>query len=178
MKTSFMIFTGLVLLMAVVTVRADYPIDYTAEAKENCIKFEDAVFYDAGLYEYVDAGLGEEGVVETDEFAVQLDDGCDAIDVCIKSGKIKDCGTIVPGSVDSIVLRDGAFTVELEFYDYGLYIFAVTSDDDNKTAALSYIEFCFCEDRTVVGWDYNPNRDSPNTAPGVEEEEEEELDVD
>ena len=50
--------------------------------------------------------------------------------------------------------------------EYGII---VTSDDDNKTAALSHIELCFCEDTTVDNWAYFPNRDSPNNAPGVEE---------
>jgi len=172
MKMSFMIFTGLVLLMAVGAVWADYFIDYTVEIKENCIKFEDAVFYDAGLDDYVDAGLGEEGVIETDEFIVVLDGPCDEASVVVKAGggnNGKAYETVVVGDAP---IPMGAFLVEISDLGDNIYGITVTYDDDNRTAALSYIELCFCED--VVAWAYLPNRDSPNNAPGVEEEEEEE----
>ena len=170
-----MIFAGLVLLMAVGTVRADYPIDYTVEVKDECIKFEDAVFYDAGLDEYVDAGLGEEGVIETGQFIVELDGPCDEAFVVVKAGggnNGKAYETVVVGDAP---IQMGAFLVEISDLGDNLYAIEVTSDDDNRTAALSYIELCFCED--VVDWAYFPYTYSPNTAPGVEEEEEE-VDVD
>jgi hypothetical protein len=175
MRTSLMIFAGLVLLMAVGTVQADYPIDYTVEANENCIKFEDAVYYDAQLDEYVDAGLGEEGVIETDEFIVVLDEECYDVTVCLKSGTCDGCVTfesLQAGALYGIV--GCGVTIVISTDDGIEYYIEVTSDGENETAALSYIELCFCEDTTVVDWAYNPNRSSPNTAPGVEEEEEEE----
>ena len=168
MKKTLTILAAMVVMMAVGTVQANYDVVYTAELKgDSCIKFEDAM-YEVEPDVWEDACLGEDGVVETDTFVVTVDSDC-PIEVAVKAGKCKDDGAIDP--LAPVALNLCGFTIELVDITIGTYTFAVTSDDDNETAALSNITFCFCDDSIVTAppeGPYELERRSPNDAPGVE----------
>jgi len=164
----------MVVLMAVGTLQADYDVQYTVEVKDECIKFEDAMYLEEIIpdpYEeiWIDAGLGEEGVVEMDIFVVILDGPCDEASVVVKAGGGKYGKSNETVVVDDAPIQMGAFLVGIFDLGDNTYEITVTSDDDNRTAALSYIELCFCE--PVIDPEeglYDVTRVSPNDAPGVE----------
>lgn len=150
MKKSLTIWVALVVLMAIGA--GCYEVVYTAEWKgASCIKFEDALYYDAELEEYVDAGLGEDGVEEADEFLVELNGPTDEVEVTVKSGKCKETIALVWDFDEELWLGNACGFTIAGFPDGNVWDLGVVSDDDNRTAALSYVMFCFGDDVTVVG---------------------------
>jgi hypothetical protein len=177
MKKAATILAALIVFVAGPVPPSGYEVTYNVEVRGECVKFEDALYYDADLEEDVDAGLGEEGVIETDVFLVELDTECYNVTVCVKAGDCESCAPLeeldLTGGEGQLLLC--GFTIDVAT-DGTHYVVTVTSDDDKETAALSYIELCFCEGATVIApqdGPYSVLRDSPNDAPGVEEEEEE-----
>jgi hypothetical protein len=137
-----------------------YEVVYTAEYKgDSCIKFEDAMYDqdpDPELEDWVDACLGEDGAVEVDLFAVEVDGDVESIDVALKAGKCTEDGTI--DLSDPLALDLCSFIVVLEDSedtdDGVIYYFSVMSDDieggKGGTAALSNITFCFGDGVTII----------------------------
>ncbi len=159
MKTSLMICASLLVLMVAAT--GCYEVVYTVEWKgDSCIKFEDAMYDqdpDPALEDWIDACLGEDGAVEADGFVVVLDSPVDEILVSLKAGGGKNGGTVsdIPVPTDGSEVSVGSFLVAAEEFDDGdeeifTYEIDVFSDDDNKTAALSHITFCFGEGVTLI----------------------------
>jgi hypothetical protein len=181
MKKTAMVLAALIFFVAGPVPLERYDVTYNVEVRGECVKFEDALYDDPDTVdvEEVDAGLGEEGVIETEVFLVRLDTECYDVTVCVKAG---DCESCAP--VPLVVDESGEGVGELELCGFTIhvvtdgdtYLIMVRSDDDKETAALSYIELCFCGEATVtepVDGPYTMRRLSPNDAPGVEEEEEE-----
>ena len=151
MRTSILIFVSMIVLMFVGT--GCYEVVYTVEHKgDSCIKFEDAMSYDADLEEMVEDCLGEDGAVEADLFYAMLEGDVTAIDVALKAGKCKSEGTIDLSDPEALDLC--GFTVEFLGIEDGAYVLGVLSDDieggKDGTAALSNVTFCFGEGVEVI----------------------------
>jgi hypothetical protein len=182
MKKSLMLWASMVVLIVVAV--GCYEVEYTVEYKgDSCIKFEDAMYDinpDPEIEEWVDACLGDDEVEQTDVFAVAVDSAVSEIIVSLKAGGGKNGGTTSDVSVltDGGQVAVGNFLVSaVEVVDDGddevfTYQIGVTSDDNNKTAALSNITFCF-GDATVLGPEEGAVtiiRDTDLTEPGEPEE--------
>jgi hypothetical protein len=149
MRKSLTILAAIVVLMAVGTVQADYEVRYFTELTDDgCVKFEDAE-YEADVDVWEEACLGEDGAVETDTFVVTATGTIAAdITVTVKAGRGKDSQLFdtIPNTGGTVTIH--GFTIELTV-DGDEYTFTVTSDGEDATAALSYIEFCFGSGATV-----------------------------
>jgi hypothetical protein len=182
MRTSLIICASLVVLMFVAT--GCYEVEYTVEYKgDSCIKFEDAM-YDQDpteLEDWVDASLGDDEVEQTDTLGVQVDRAVDEVIVSLKAGGGKNGGTVsdVPVPTDGIEVAVGNFMVSAfetdEDEDENVFTYAieVTSDDDNKTAALSNITICFGDAIVLLPEEGEPFitvRDTDLEEPGEPEE--------
>lgn len=179
MAKSVTMWVAMAVLMAGVT--GCYEVEYTVEYKgDSCIKFEDALYYDADLDEWVDACLGDDEVEQTDTFGAVVDSAVGQISVSLKAGGGKNGGTVsdVPVPTVGTATAVGNFVVsateDTEDGDEEVftYVILVTSDSDNSTPALSNITFCF-GDATVLlpeEGSITTNRDTELTAPGEPEE--------
>jgi len=170
MRKSLTLLGVMAVLMFVAT--GCYEVEYTMEYKDSCIKFEDAMFWDEdrdpdpGL---VDACLGEDGVVETDTFYVEVGEQVGKINVTVKAGGGKgteESDDVPVGGQNTV----GTFSVEVNHLFRNIYEIKVTSDDANRTAALSHITFCFGEAEVVDG-SASAVRFSPDREPTEPEEE-------
>lgn len=181
MRTSVMMWASMAVLMVVAT--GCYEVVYTAEYKgASCIKFDNALYDqdpDPVEEDWVDACLGEDGVEEVDEFIVELSDATDEVEVTVKAGKCKETVTLVWDDDEDVWLGEVCDFMIAGLPDGEIWDLGVFSDDDNKTAALSYVMFCFGDGAEVVGPEegsYTVNRGSDYDEPTEPEEEEEEVD--
>ena len=156
MRTSILICVSMVVLMFVAT--GCYEVVYTAEYKgDSCIKFEDAMSYDADLEEMVEDCLGEDGAVEADLFYAMLGGVVDPedVEVEVKAGKCKETSAelLWDGDYEAWVGEACGFMILAEPDGDG-WIFALISDDieggKDGTAALSNVTFCFGEGVEVI----------------------------